>query len=143
MLGESLMLSAVYLDLTCITGTLQITGRRASLALFLPTGELLLAVTQTDARQRALIGAWRFGRWANAAVRAVGMTRGSDDAYPLIRFSHRRWQVRGQLRRLGPFWLAEAQGEGLSVSVDDGEQLTVARRHLGGQLRLRSYPSKL
>jgi len=79
-------------------------------------------------------------RWALVAVGTVE----ADAALPVIRFTHRHRQVRGWLTRLGPFWLAEAAGRRLRLSVDDGRVATFARsRRLPGPVLLARGTSRL
>jgi len=143
-LGDGVVLTATYLELTGISGALEVTADRSTLELFRPNGVLLFAASAAAGRRGGLATAWRIGGRRAPTVLAVGTTVGSDGLMPMLVFRRRRRQVTGQLRRFGPFWLAEAAGSRLSVTIDDGWVLAPAHpRRRPGPMRFRIAPSRL
>lgn len=138
-------LGAVRLEISGLTAALHLAAGRASLEVFAPGGQLLLVTTTNRLESPGVRGVWTTltapTRWA---LVAVGTVESEAAALPLIRFTHRRRQVRGRLTRLGPFWLAESAGRRLRLTVDDGRVVTSARsRRLPGPLLLARDISRL
>lgn len=132
-------LNTVQLDASGITGALHVTDTRATLELFVSSGRLLLYVATASSLEPAgLRSAWtvRGGRPEPVLV-AVG-TIAPVAELPMICFWHRRRAVQGRLIRLGPFWLAEAVGPRLCLTVDDGARTIIAKtRRTEGPVPLR------
>jgi hypothetical protein len=137
-------LGALQLEVSGLTAALHLGSTRATLELFAPGGELLLVATANRLEPSGVRGAWTtFASPARWALVAIGTVE-SGTALPLIRFTHRRRQVRGWLTRLGSFWLAEAAGPRLRLTVDDGRVATSARSRLSpGPVRLTREISRL
>ncbi len=137
-------LGAARLDISGMTAALHVAAARATLELFSPGGQLLLVTTANRLEPPGVRGvcttATPSRRWALVAVGAVEQ----DAPLPVIRFTHRRRQVRAWLTRLGPFWLAEAAGRRLRVHIDDGRVATTAKsRRLPGPVSTRQSTSRL
>ena len=144
MLSETDELVAEFLPLSGVTVALQVAEQRCALELFLEDGSLLFVTAMSTLDPAGVRGAWRLGLAETASVLVVGTTGSVDRPLPLIKFHRRGRQISAEVRRLGPFWLAEAAGNGLSLSVDDGRVHTTARaQRRPGPLRLRSDHSKL
>jgi hypothetical protein len=137
-------LVAGYLPRSRVAAALQVTKLRYALELFADDGSLLFVTVASSLEPAGVRGAWRMGRASLPSVFAVGTTDSVDGHLPLISFEHRSRQVSAQLTRLGPFWLAEAPGGGVSVTVDDGHHRTIGRpRRQSGPLRLRTARTHL
>jgi hypothetical protein len=144
MSSEIESLVATYLPRSRVSAALQVTELRCALEMFLDDGSLLFVTTTSSLAPTGVRGAWRMGRAGSASVLAVGTTDFFDGHLPLVRFQHRGRQLSAQLSRLGPFWLAEAAGGVVSVTVDDGHRRTTGRpRRRPGPLRLRSARTHL
>jgi len=144
MSSDGLVLNATLLELTGITAALHVAAGRSTLELVRPTGELLFFASVTELQLPCMRAAWRIANRPAAAVLAVGTALGpNDDDLPRLAFSQRRGRVSGRLTRLGPFWLAEAAGARLSVTVDDGRlRMTTRPRRRPGPLRFRIDPAR-
>lgn len=144
MISETADLVAAYLPRSRVTAALQGAEQRCALELFLDDGSLLFVTATSSLDAAGVRGAWRLGLAETATVLVVGTTGSVDRPLPLLKFDHRGRQIAAEVRRLGPFWLAEAGGSALSMSVDDGRVHTTGRaRRRPGPLRLRSAHSKL
>lgn len=144
MVSRTAELVAAYLPLTGVAATLQVTEQRCALEVFLDDGSLLFVTAGSLLDPAGVRGAWRLGLAEAASVLVVGSTGSVNRQLPLFRFDHRGRQIPAEVRRLGPFWLAEAAGAALSMTVDDGRVQTTGRaRRRPGPLRLRTAHSKL
>lgn len=144
MVSQTAELVAASLPLTGVTAALQVTEQRCALELFLDDGSLLFVTASSSLDPAGVRGAWRLGRAETATVLVVGTTGPVDRLLPLLNFEHRGRQISADVRRLGPFWLAEATGRAVTITVDDGRVRTTGRaRRRPGSLRLRSAHSKL
>jgi hypothetical protein len=137
-------LGAARLDISGMTAALHVAAARATLELFALGRQLLLVTTANRLEPPGVRGVCTTATaprmWALVAVGTVE----SDAPLPVIRFTHRRRQVRAWLTRLGPFWLAEAAGRRLRVHVDDGRAATTAKsRRLPGPVSTRQSTGRL
>ena len=114
-------LTAACLEMSGVTAAVQQAAGHATLELFHPSGELLHVTTVTALDASRVRGAWTLPRPDGQPVLvAIGTTIGVDADVPLIRIRRRRRQVSARVRRVGPFWIAEALGRRLRVTIDDG-----------------------
>jgi hypothetical protein len=144
MSSEIESLVATYLPRSRVSAALQVTELRCALELFRDDGSLLFVTAASSLEPAGVRGVWRIDRAGSASVLAVGTTDSPDGHLPLIRFEHRGRQLSAQLSRLGPFWLAEAAGGRVSVTVDNGHRRSIGRpRRRPGPLRLRSARTHL
>jgi len=138
-------LTAVQLEASGITGALHVTDARATLELFASSGRLFLYVATAGSLEPPGLRSARtvYGQHAERVLVGVG-TVAPHTPMPVIGFWHRRRQVRGRLYRLGPFWLVEAVGARLRLTVDDGEHTIVAKtRRIDGPVPLRQRRTRL
>jgi hypothetical protein len=138
-------LEVISLTLSAVTGALHVTDGRATLELFVSNGGLLHAGTANGLEPAGVRGAWVVRRRvARLVLVAVGTVMDPAAPLPVITFTSHRRRVRGQIRQLGPFWVAEAAGPRLRLVVDDGVQAThVASRRRPGAARIRRAATRL
>jgi hypothetical protein len=110
-------LGGAGLDISGMTAALHVAAARATLELFAPGRQLLLVTTANRLEPSCVRGVCTTATAPRMlALVAVGTVE-PDAPLPVIRFTHRRGQVRAWLTRLGLFWLAGAAGRRLPVST--------------------------
>jgi hypothetical protein len=120
-------LDVVSLDASSVTAVLHTTAGRATLEMFAADGVLMQVATANRVEPPGVRGAWVMVTPTNGRTLLAFGTLAAGAPLPVIRFRHRRRQVRARLHRLGPFWLGEAVGSRLRLDVDDGQHTTTAR----------------
>jgi hypothetical protein len=139
------VLDVVSLDASGVTAALHMVEARATLELFGPDGRLMQVATTSRIEPPRVRGAWVVGAPPSGrALLAMG-TVAPGAPLPLILYLHRRRQVRARLHRLGPFWLSEAVGGRLRLTIDDGEHSTTVKSGWAatGAVGLRHTRSRL
>jgi hypothetical protein len=137
-------LDVVSLDASSVTAVLHTAPGRATLEMFAPDGGLMQVTTASRVEPPGVRGAWVMVTPANGRTLLAVGTLAAGAPLPVIRFRHRRRQVRARLHRLGPFWLAEAVGRRLRLDVDDGKHTTIARSGwTAGAVSLRQTRTRL
>jgi hypothetical protein len=114
------VLTVQSLNYSGITAALHVVDKRTTLELFAFNGQLLYGADADSIAPLPVAAVWTVSAESHPQTMvAVGLVA-PGCALPNVVFSHRRRKVRASLHRIGPFWLAEAEGRRLRLRVDDG-----------------------